>query len=96
MLGINYTPDDNMSVYISYSEGAGEGSVAVKGSGAINEGESLGAQESEQLEAGIKYRAGRATYTLAIFEIEKMLEYHNKNQQLFCTRWSAIAPRYRV
>jgi len=83
MLGLNYSPDDNMSVYISYSEGAGEGSVAVMGSGAINEGESLGAQESEQLEAGIKYRAGKATYTLAIFEIEKMLEYHNKESNYF-------------
>jgi iron complex outermembrane receptor protein len=77
MVGLNYTPRDNFSIYMSYSEGAGEGSVAVKGSGALNEGESLGAQESEQLEAGIKYRAGNATYTLAIFEIEKMLEYHN-------------------
>jgi iron complex outermembrane receptor protein len=83
MLAINYVPNDNTSFYISYSEGAGEGSVAVIGSGAINEGESLGAQESEQLEAGIKYRAGNATYTIAIFEIEKMLEYHNKISNYF-------------
>lgn len=83
MLGINYTPNDNISVYVSYSEGAGEGSVAVIGSGAINEGKSLGAQESEQLEAGIKYRFGKATYTLAVFEIEKMLEYHNKITNYF-------------
>lgn len=83
MLGVNYTPDDNISVYVSYSEGAGEGSVAVIGSGAINEGKSLGAQESEQLEAGIKYRLGKATYTLAVFEIEKMLEYHNKMSNYF-------------
>jgi len=83
MLGINYTPSDNSSFYISYTEGAGEGSVAVKGSGAINEGESLGAQESEQLEVGIKYRIGNATYTFAIFEIEKMLEYHNKITNYF-------------
>lgn len=83
MLGVNYMPSDNLSLYMSYSEGAGEGSVAVIGSGAINEGESLGAQESEQLEAGIKYRAGNATYTVAIFEIEKMLEYHNKISNYF-------------
>jgi iron complex outermembrane receptor protein len=78
MLGINYMPNANISAYVSYSEGAGEGGVAVFGSGAINEGESLGAQESKQIETGIKYRVGSATYTMAIFEIEKMLEYHNK------------------
>jgi iron complex outermembrane receptor protein len=83
MLGVNYTPDDNLSIYLSYSEGAGEGSVAVIGSGAINEGKSLGAQESEQIEAGVKYRFGKATYTLAVFEIEKMLEYHNKITNYF-------------
>jgi len=83
MLAVNYTPSDNISVYMSYTEGAGEGSVAVIGSGAINEGESLGAQESEQLEAGIKYRAGNATYTMAMFNIEKMLEYHNHTSNYF-------------
>lgn len=83
MFGVNYTPSDNLSVYMSYSEGAGEGSVAVIGSGAINEGESLGAQESEQIEGGIKYRVGNATYTMAIFEIEKMLEYHNHISNYF-------------
>jgi len=77
MIGLNYSPIADVSAYMSYSDGAGEGSVAVIGSGALNEGESLGAQESKQLEAGIKYRVGGATYTMAIFEIEKMLEYHN-------------------
>jgi len=83
MLGISYIPSDNISVYMSYTEGAGEGSVAVIGSGAINEGESLGAQKSEQIEAGLKYRAGKATYTAAIFDIEKMLEYHNHISNYF-------------
>jgi iron complex outermembrane receptor protein len=83
ILAVNYTPNDDMAIYVSYSEGAGEGSVAVIGSGAINEGKSLGAQESEQLEAGIKYRAGKATFTFAVFEIEKMLEYHNKLTNYF-------------
>ncbi|WP_281558077.1 TonB-dependent siderophore receptor [Thalassomonas sp. RHCl1] len=83
ILGLNYNPGDDLSFYLSYSEGAGEGGVAVIGSGAINEGQSLGAQESEQLEAGIKYRLGKATYTLAVFEIEKMLEYHNKITNYF-------------
>jgi len=83
MLAVNYTPSDNTSVYFSYTEGIGEGGVAVFGSGAINEGETLGAQESEQLEVGIKYRAGNATYTMAIFEVEKMLEYHNHISNYF-------------
>ena len=83
MLGINYAPNDNLAFYASYSEGAGEGGVAVIGSGAVNEGESLGAQESEQLETGVKYRSGNTTYTLAIFEIEKMLEYHNRVSNYF-------------
>jgi len=83
MAGINYSPDDNLVFYASYSEGAGEGGVAVIGSGALNEGQSLGAQESEQLETGIKYRNGNTTYTLAIFEIEKMLEYHNRVTNYF-------------
>ena len=83
MLAVNYMPNDNTSFYMSYTEGAGEGSVAVKGSGAINEGKNLGPQESEQLEAGIKVRTGNATYTMAIFEIEKMLEYHNHISNYF-------------
>ncbi len=83
MLALNYTPSDNASVYFSYTEGVGEGGVAVFGSGAINEGESLGAQESEQLEVGIKYRTANATYTIAIFDIEKMLEYHNHFSNYF-------------
>jgi iron complex outermembrane receptor protein len=83
MLGINYMPNADISFYLSYTEGAGEGSVAVIGSGALNEGQSLGPQESEQLEAGIKYRVGSATYTVSIFEIEKMLEYHNHINNYF-------------
>ena len=83
IIGINYLPTDNLSLYASYSEGAGEGSVAVVGSGAINEGQTLGSQESEQREIGIKFRFGKATYTMAIYEIEKMLEYHNKQSNYF-------------
>ena len=83
MVGLNYSPNDNLAFYASYSEGAGEGGVAVIGSGAVNEGESLGPQESEQLETGIKYRSGNTTYTLALFEVEKMLEYHNRVTNYF-------------
>ncbi|WP_102796203.1 TonB-dependent siderophore receptor [Bowmanella denitrificans] len=83
LIGLNYNPSDNLAFYASYSEGAGEGGVAVIGSGAINEGESLGPQESEQLEAGVKFQTQSATYTLAVFEIEKMLEYHNRVSNYF-------------
>ncbi|WPU34539.1 TonB-dependent receptor [Pseudoalteromonas piscicida] len=76
-MGLNYNPSDQLAFYASYSEGAGEGGVAVIGSGAINEGESLGPQESEQIEAGIKYQTDTMNYSIAVFEIEKMLEYHN-------------------
>ncbi|MDN3379662.1 MULTISPECIES: TonB-dependent siderophore receptor [unclassified Pseudoalteromonas] len=77
IIGLNYNPNDQLAFYASYSEGAGEGGVAVIGSGAINEGESLGPQESEQIEAGIKYQTDSMNYSVAVFEIEKMLEYHN-------------------
>ncbi|RZG16847.1 TonB-dependent siderophore receptor [Pseudoalteromonas sp. CO342X] len=77
IIGLNYNPSDQLAFYASYSEGAGEGGVAVIGSGAINEGESLGPQESEQIEAGIKYQTDTMNYSIAVFEIEKMLEYHN-------------------
>ncbi|MBQ4849486.1 TonB-dependent siderophore receptor [Pseudoalteromonas sp. MMG012] len=83
MLGINYNPSDTLAFYLSYSEGAGEGAVAVIGSGAINEGESLGPQESEQIEAGIKYQHAGINYTAALFQVEKMLEYHNRNTNYF-------------
>jgi len=83
MIGINYQPTDDVSFYASYSEGAGEGAVAVKNSGMINEGDVLGPQESEQLEFGVKVRQDGATYSAAIFQIEKMLEYHNRTTNYF-------------
>ncbi|GHF89125.1 TonB-dependent siderophore receptor [Thalassotalea marina] len=83
IIGFNYKLDDSSAFYLSYSEGAGEGGVAVIGSGAINEGDSLGPQESEQLELGFKMQLDGASVSLAVFEIEKMLEYHNHQTNYF-------------
>ncbi|MBU2893377.1 TonB-dependent siderophore receptor [Colwellia sp. D2M02] len=82
-LGLNYNFTNNGTWYASFSKGVGEGGVAVIGSGAHNEGDSLGPQKSEQIETGIKYRLANATFTAALFEIEKMLEYHNKQSNYF-------------
>lgn len=83
ILGLNYKLNEKSAFYLSYSEGAGEGGVAVIGSGANNEGESLGPQESEQVELGFKMQLDQASVTLAVFEIEKMLEYHNLQTNYF-------------
>ncbi|BDF94762.1 TonB-dependent siderophore receptor [Pseudoalteromonas sp. KAN5] len=83
IIGLNYNPSQQLAFYISYSEGAGEGAVAVIGSGAINEGESLGPQESDQIEVGVKYQTQSMNYSAALFQIEKMLEYHNRNSNYF-------------
>ena len=82
-VGFNYTPNENLAFYVAYSDGVGEGGVAVIGSGALNEGEHLGSQKSEQLEVGAKYRVGSTTFTGALFEIEKSLEYHNRVTNYF-------------
>lgn len=65
-----------------YTEGAGEGGIVVIGSGAENE-QYLGAQESEQMEVGVKYRFNKATFSAAIYQIEKSLEYHNRATNYF-------------
>ena len=82
-LGINYNPNDALAFYGMYTEGAGEGGIAVIGSGAENEGQYLGAQESEQMEVGVKYRFNKATFSAAIYQIEKSLEYHNRATNYF-------------
>lgn len=83
LVGLSYKPNDDTNVYFSYSEGAGEGSVAVIGSGILNEGEALGPKESEQIELGVKMRTDSMTMTLAAFELERALEYHNKTTNYF-------------
>lgn len=83
MVGLNYNPDESLAYYLSYSEGTGEGGVAVIGSGALNEGETLPPQESEQIELGVKWQRESTSLTAAIFQIEKKLEYHNKITNYF-------------
>ncbi|MDO6425809.1 TonB-dependent siderophore receptor [Thalassotalea sp. 1_MG-2023] len=83
MIGVNYNPNESFAYYLNYSEGTGEGGVAVIGSGALNEGETLPPQESEQIEAGIKWQRESTSFTAAIFKIEKKLEYHNKDTNFF-------------
>jgi len=76
-VGLTFKPKENMAIYINYSEGVGEGGVAVVGSGAINEGERLSPQESEQIEIGAKLQTAGGNYSVALYEITKTLEYHN-------------------
>jgi len=83
IIGINYNPSNELAFYASFTKGAGEGGVAVWGSGAHNEGEALGPQQSKQIEAGVKYFTSNMTYTLASFEVNKSLEYHNKITNYF-------------
>lgn len=81
--GLTVAPSDHLSIYVNYSEGAGEGAVAVIGSGALNEGERLSPQESEQVEFGLKYQTSAAIYSIAVYEISKTLEYHNRVSNYF-------------
>lgn len=70
---ISYKPRDDMTFYVSYAESLEVGDTAP--TGALNEGETLSPYESEQWEAGFKWRARGIDLAAAIFRIERPFAY---------------------
>lgn len=73
-LGLIYKPREKMAAYASYSEGIEIGGTAPDT--AVNAFEVMAPLESSQIELGFKYELNdRALLTVALFEIDKGLEY---------------------
>ncbi len=70
-----YKPVPWLTTYATYIEGLQSGSVAP--SDAINAGQALAPQISEQYEIGAKATVGDTLYTLAFFNIDKPNNYKN-------------------
>lgn len=68
-----YKPQDNLSLYTSYSKGLALGGTAAWFTN--NAGEILAPSVSRQLEAGIKYDLSRMSLTAALFQIRKAYQY---------------------
>ena len=79
-LSLIYQPLDNITTYISYSEGFELGGVAndfLNGETVINAGEVMDPLTSSQIELGAKIDLNGMLLTAALFEIDKGLEYYN-------------------
>lgn len=72
-LALMYVPVNGVHTYLTYTEGLQDGGFANRF--AVNAWEPLGAQESEQWEAGVKseWMGGRVSAEAAIFQIEQDL-----------------------
>lgn len=76
--GLIFKPTSNVTTYVSMAEGLEQGGVAPFNS--ANAGEYQDPIESEQLELGVKVAfTDTITATLALFEIEKGLEFVNNS-----------------
>ncbi|WP_051710254.1 TonB-dependent siderophore receptor [Andreprevotia chitinilytica] len=74
--GLIYKPTQNISTYVSYSEGFEQGGVAPFGT--TNEGEWQKPIKSQQWELGAKAELDqRLSVSAALFQIQKSLEYVN-------------------
>ncbi|OEO27222.1 ligand-gated channel [Pseudomonas sp. J237] len=70
-----YKPLPWLTTYASYIEGLQEGGIAP--STALNAGQALGPEVSEQYELGVKATVGEVLLTAALFNIEKPNSYTN-------------------
>ena len=81
-LSLIYQPLDNITTYVSYSEGFEVGGIAADyhestTNNVINAGEVMGPLTSSQIELGAKIEFDGMLLTAALFEIDKGLEYYN-------------------
>ena len=82
-LSLIYQPLDNITTYVSYSEGFELGGIAERSyqvsnsKNVINAGEVMGPLTSSQIELGAKIDIDGILLTAALFEIDKGLEYYN-------------------
>ena len=79
-LSLIYQPLDNITTYVSYSEGFEVGGIAndfLNGETVINAGEVMEPLTSSQIELGAKVDIDGILLTAALFEIDKGLEYYN-------------------
>lgn len=74
-ISIIYKPVHWLTTYVTYIEGLQSGSVAP--SDALNAGQALAPQVSEQYEVGVKATVGETLLTLALFNIDKPNNYKN-------------------
>ncbi|MFW3341284.1 TonB-dependent siderophore receptor [Aliarcobacter butzleri] len=75
-----YKPIENLSLYSSYMEGLELGGIAADtygGYDVINARKAMDPLMSEQIEVGAKLTLGDTLLTVAIFEIDKGLEYYD-------------------
>jgi iron complex outermembrane receptor protein len=78
-----YKPVPDITVYLSYAESLEKGGTAPQSASTtagpntrlVNRGEVMAPLQSEQIEVGIKANAGGMLLTLALFEIDKALQY---------------------
>ena len=81
-LSLIYKPLDNITTYVSYSEGFELGGIAEDSyqsatNNVVNAGEAMGPLTSSQIELGAKIDFNGILLTAAFFEIDKGLEYYN-------------------
>ncbi|MEV9527140.1 TonB-dependent receptor [Aliarcobacter butzleri] len=75
-----YKPIENLSLYSSYMEGLELGGIAADtygGYNVVNARKTMDPLMSEQIEVGAKLTLGDTLLTVAIFEIDKGLEYYD-------------------
>ena len=83
-LSLIYQPVDNITTYVSYSEGLEIGGIAKKSyqsvdkDNVINAGEVMDPLMSHQFELGAKVDVNGMLLTAALFEIDKALEYYQE------------------
>ena len=68
-----YSPRSNVALYASYARGLQHGGIAPMQT--VNENRALAPSKSKQVEVGAKAEIGGVSYTAALFQIEKGLEY---------------------
>ncbi len=79
--GIVIKPRDGLSIYGTYIEGLEEGGVAPVA--ALNAGEVLAPNTSEQFEVGVKAEVGKTLLTIGYFDIDRVSAFTNPTTRIF-------------
>jgi iron complex outermembrane receptor protein len=79
--GLVLKPREGLSLYATYIEGLEEGGVAPQT--AVNAGEVLDPNTSEQLEAGVKAEVGDLLVTLGYFDIDRVSSFTDPATRIF-------------
>ncbi|PHR73483.1 MAG: TonB-dependent siderophore receptor [Arcobacter sp.] len=88
-ISLVYKPFEDLSLYTSYMESVELGGIAGKlhnSVAVVNAGDAMDPLKSNQIELGAKYSHNNMFYTLALFQIDKGLEYYdstNANAPVF-------------